>query len=126
MKFQMLTKTKMLKNIDFSCFQTLRLLINVKMPTINVLRLLSLFKELKSLNKLFHLTDIKLASFIKGTSANSTEPDQMLHNNIASDQVLHWLLTEFTYKTYRELKLTAQQPLNSKQIFQSGLKLKSV
>ena len=38
MKFQLLIKTKMLKNKDISCFKTLRcciiLLINVKMPTI--------------------------------------------------------------------------------------------
>ena len=38
MKFQLLLKTKMQQNADFSCFQTLRcciiMLINVKMPTI--------------------------------------------------------------------------------------------
>ena len=33
MKFQLLIKTKMLKNKDFSCFKTL-LLINDKMPSI--------------------------------------------------------------------------------------------
>ena len=37
MKFQLLTKTKMLKNKDISCFQTLEvvfiMLINDKMPT---------------------------------------------------------------------------------------------
>ena len=38
MKFQLLLKTKMQQNADFSCFQTLIcciiMLINVKMPTI--------------------------------------------------------------------------------------------
>ena len=36
MRFQLLIKTKMLKNKDFSCFQTL-LVIYVKMPTIGIL-----------------------------------------------------------------------------------------
>ena len=44
----------------------------------------------------YSLTHIFLASFY-GTWANSTDPDQMLQN-MASDQGLHCLLTEFSIK----------------------------
>ena len=48
MKFQMLIKAKMLKNIDFSCFQT-EMLINVNMPTIvDVLIFMSMIKFMLS------------------------------------------------------------------------------
>ena len=46
----------------------------------------------------------------------------MLHN-VTSDQVLHCLHTEYTFKILMKLKLTIQQPLNWKwicPIYKSG------
>ena len=53
---------------------------------------------------------LSVTYFSLTTSANGAELYQTLQN-VASDQVLHCLLTEWTFKIWMKLKLTIQQPL---------------
>ena len=48
-----------------------------------------------------------------GSRQKSAESDQA-SQNAASDQVMLCLLTESSFKTKMQLKLAAQQPLNSR------------
>ena len=59
------------------------------------------------------LTHIKAKHPFYGTSAHSAKPDQM-PQNVASDQVLHCLLTEVSFKIWIKMKNTTYQPLNWK------------
>ena len=54
-------------------------------------------KIIATLRSKLLLTHISLGSFFGGTSANSAKPDQT-PQNVASDQVLHCLQTEFSIK----------------------------
>ena len=62
------------------------------------------------------LTHISLGSFIWDISKQCRTRSDATFCGEASDQVLHCLLTENTFKNSMELKLTTQQPLNSKWI----------
>ena len=66
--------------------------------------------HLLPVSRMKKVNPFKHSVLFNGTSANSAEPDQT-PQNAASDQALHYLLTEGSIKIWIEWENTTQQPL---------------